>query len=58
MWHTWERRVYVQGFAGKARRKETTRKTETSMGGWDQKESSGDSLGTVEWIQLAEDRCR
>jgi hypothetical protein len=26
----------VQGLGGKARRKETTRKTEAEMGGWDQ----------------------
>jgi hypothetical protein len=30
---------YVQGFDGKARRKETTWKAKTLMGGWDQNES-------------------
>jgi hypothetical protein len=27
LWHAWERNVYVQGFGGKVRRKETSWKT-------------------------------
>jgi hypothetical protein len=32
----------IQGFDGKARRKETTWKTKAYMGGWGQNESQGD----------------
>jgi hypothetical protein len=32
----------IQGFDGKARRKETTWKTKAYMGGWDRNESQGD----------------
>jgi hypothetical protein len=35
----------VQGFGGKARRKETTGKIKAQMGGWDQNGSYGDWLG-------------
>jgi hypothetical protein len=35
----------VQGFGGKAQRKETIWKTEAYVGGWDQNGSSGDWLG-------------
>jgi hypothetical protein len=36
MWHARERRENVKVSGVKAQRKETTRKTEASMGGWDQ----------------------
>jgi hypothetical protein len=45
----------VQGFGGKARRKETTRKTKAYMGGWDQNESYGDWLGVwtgFDWLRI------
>jgi hypothetical protein len=51
-------RKSVQSFGGKARGKETTWKTKALMGGWDQDGSYGDWLGSVEWIQLAQDRDR
>jgi hypothetical protein len=35
----------VQGFGGKSRRKETTRKTEGWIEGWDQNASQGDWSG-------------
>jgi hypothetical protein len=46
----------VQGFGGKTRRKETTRRTEALIGGWDKNVSWRDWLGGVEWTQLAQDR--
>jgi hypothetical protein len=52
-WHAWERTENIQGFGRKARRKETSWKTEaygirmgTGETGW----------GSAEWIQLAQDR--
>jgi hypothetical protein len=46
----------VQGFGGRARRKETTQKTKVKVGKWDQNGSWGDWLGIVDWIRLAQDR--
>jgi hypothetical protein len=48
----------VQGFAVKARRKDTTRKTKASVGGWGENRSLGDGLRGVEWIPFAQDRGR
>jgi hypothetical protein len=48
----------VQSFVKKARRKEITRKTETSMGGWDQMDVREICWEGVEWIHLAQDRDR
>jgi hypothetical protein len=45
MWHAWQRRESLQGFAGKRRGKETSRKTEAWMEEWDQNKSYGDWLG-------------
>jgi hypothetical protein len=58
MWHAWERREIVQGFGGKARRKETLgrlwRRWEDGI-----KMHLGEiGLGDVDWIQLAQDRDR
>jgi hypothetical protein len=37
VWHAMgEEKKIVQGFGGKARRKDTTRKTKAYVGGWDQ----------------------
>jgi hypothetical protein len=47
-----------KGFDGKARRKETTWKTKAEMEGWDQNGSREISWGSVDWIQLAQDRDR
>jgi hypothetical protein len=44
--HRDERKVH--GFSGKAQRKETTRKTDVWVGGWDHDGSWGDWLGVVE----------
>jgi hypothetical protein len=46
----------VQGFGAKARRKETTWKTKAWMGGWDQMDLREIGRGSVEWIQMVQDR--
>jgi hypothetical protein len=43
----------VQGFGGKARRKETTWKTKAQVGRWDQKDLREIGLRGVDWIRLA-----
>jgi hypothetical protein len=44
MWHAWDREESVPGFGGIARRKDSPRKTEAQMGGWDQNGSLGEWL--------------
>jgi hypothetical protein len=47
----------VQGFAGKAGRKETTRKTDALMVGWDQNTFYGHWLGSgFRWLRIRHDR--
>jgi hypothetical protein len=57
MWHAWEWRENVQGFGGKARRKETTRKT---MRSWKYRISKYHR--EIDWgcgaVQMPEDRDR
>jgi hypothetical protein len=48
----------VQCFGGKARTKETTRKTKAWMREWDQMDLREIGWGGVEWIHLAQDRDR
>jgi hypothetical protein len=44
------------GYWGKARRKETTRKTETSVGGQYRDRFWRDRMVGVDWIDMAQDR--
>jgi hypothetical protein len=58
MEHEWGRRGRRIDYCGKARGKETTRKTKTLVGGYIRMDLGEVGWGDVDWIGLAQDRNR
>jgi hypothetical protein len=58
MWHAWEREECEQGFDGKARRKEPLGRPRRRWEDGIRKDLREIGWGSVDWIQLAQDRDR
>jgi hypothetical protein len=56
MWHAWEEEKCLQGFSGKARRKETSSKTRCRWEDNIKMDLKEIGMCVMDWIRLAQDR--